>query len=66
MRKKIKHLMVDKGWTLKDLAEKTGYTPQHISNVIRGEVGGSQKFWNRFKEACKIPDSEMESYRRNE
>lgn len=66
MRKKIKHLMVERNLSQTDLAKLLGYTPQHISKIISGEVGGTQKFWDNFKTVLNIPDSEIEEYRKDE
>lgn len=66
MRKKIRHMLVEKNWTQTDLAEKLGCSPQHISQIISGKINGTQKFWDNFKDVLNIPDSEIESYRRKE
>jgi len=34
--KEVKKLMIDRDLHIRDLAEKTGFTPGHISGVING------------------------------
>lgn len=66
MRKKIRHVLIDKGWTIEDLAKKLGYSYSHVNNIIQGRSDGTQKFWDTFKKVLNIPDSEIESYRKKE
>ena len=66
MRKNIKRLLLEKGWTQTDLAEHLGFSPQHISQIISGKVNGTQKFWDKFKAVLNIPDDEIEKYRKKE
>jgi len=48
--KKVKKLMIDRGLTITALAEITGYSRSHISNVINGRVGSS----TRIKKAIAL------------
>lgn len=66
MRKKIKHLLIERNLSVKELAEMLGYTSQHLSFIINGRSDGTQTFWDKFKEVLKIPDSEIEFYRKKE
>lgn len=66
MRKKIKYLLIERNLTIKELADKLGYSSQHVSFIINGRSDGTQKFWNKFKQVLDIPDSEIEFYRKKE
>jgi len=38
VNKTIKKLLIDRDMSLKDLAEKTGYTRVHMGNIVNGRV----------------------------
>lgn len=40
---KIKKLLKDKGWTLEDLSNKTGYSISHLSKVQGGQTNTNLK-----------------------
>ena len=63
-RKKILYFRVEKNLTQEMMAEMLGVTSQYISFIERGRSNGSYKFWNKFKEVFKIPDEEIESYKK--
>ena len=63
MRKKIKHLMIDRDMTTSDLAEVLGCSRQYLHQIITGKSNGSYTFWKSFKEVLQIPDEEIEKYK---
>lgn len=40
----MRELMERRGLTVAELAERSGYTPEHIRRVMRGDHPGSRKF----------------------
>ena len=49
MWKKLKHLLIEKGMTQKELAEKAGISPNTIRNIKTERIS--------FKNMCKIADA---------
>lgn len=53
----IKEVMTSKGINQEELAIRTGFTPKHISEVIRGKKNISSKFANALEIVFGIPTS---------
>ncbi|HEY4429522.1 helix-turn-helix domain-containing protein [Paenibacillus sp. RS8] len=54
---RIKHVLIDQNLTPSDLARKTGYTPQYIIDVLKGN-----RRWNEttIEKACDALGLEFE------
>jgi transcriptional regulator with XRE-family HTH domain len=48
-----------RGWTLKELAEKTGFSPQQIFLVEKGEINTPIETLTRIAEALGVPLSAL-------
>lgn len=57
----IKHALVDVDMNPSDLARKTGYSPQYIHNLLKGE-----KRWNEesMQKVCDVLGLELEVKKR--
>lgn len=51
----IKEIIEDRDMSQEELAIRTGYTPKHISEVVRGKKDISTEFANRLEYALGIP-----------
>ncbi|MBR1377018.1 MAG: helix-turn-helix domain-containing protein [Bacilli bacterium] len=51
----IKEIIDDRGITQEELAIKTGFSPKHVSEVVRGKKDISSKFANALEIALGIP-----------
>lgn len=51
----IKELLIDNNMTQEELAERTGFTPKHISEIINGKKGISSKFAKSLEYVFNIP-----------
>ena len=38
VNKEAKKILIDNGWRLRDLAKTTGYSVQHVSNLLNGHL----------------------------
>lgn len=51
----IKEILDERIMTQEELAIRTGYSPKHISEVVRGKKDISSEFANRLEYALDIP-----------
>lgn len=51
----IKEILDERIMTQEELAIRTGYSPKHISEVVRGKKDISSEFANRLEYALSIP-----------
>ncbi len=66
MRGKIVELMNERKISKSQMGRDIDYSAQMVKNVILGVNKGSHKFWRNFQNAYNIPDSEIESYKRED
>ncbi|MGG1643007.1 helix-turn-helix domain-containing protein [Paenibacillus sp. NRS-1782] len=54
--KDIKHALIEKDMNPSDLARQSGYSPQHINNLLKGE-----KRWNvdSMQKVCEVLGLEL-------
>ena len=53
--KTIKEILLNKKWTQRELARRTGYSEKHISNIINGKKGISVEAALRLEKALGMP-----------
>ena len=55
----MKVLRAKEGLTQKQLADKLGYTREHLAEIERGAKCGSFEFWAGVRVAFDIPEKEF-------
>jgi len=60
---KIRHALVDQNMNVSDLARRTGYSPQYLHSLLKGE-----KRWNEesMRRVCEVLGFEIMLVKRNE
>ena len=59
MRTNFKLFRVKKGLTMREFAEKIGYTRASVSAIEQGKRDGRDTFWRAVQEAFDVPDAKM-------
>jgi transcriptional regulator with XRE-family HTH domain len=57
--RRIKNLLLLKGWTQSELAKKTGVTEGNLTKIIRGEIATSAETIYRFAEVLGTTSSQL-------
>ncbi len=54
IRRSVRVALAERDMTQRDLAEKLGIAPQHVSDLIRGKTGKIPASWQKMLEALDL------------
>lgn len=64
IRNKLKGRIVEIYDSQKNFCKAAGITTAYLSMILSGQSNGSYKFWEKMKALLKLPDSEIEEYKK--